>query len=78
MKHIKHSQQQNSKSVSASAAAGLHQNKIDFVPAPGDVARRAYFSYESHGSHQGKDVQYWLAAESELIAEHKASAAAQL
>jgi len=79
MKHNKHSQQQTSKSASAAeASAGLNPNAIDFAPAPDEVAKRAYFSYESQGSVPGNQVQHWLAAESELIAEHKASPAAQL
>ncbi|NOS72602.1 MAG: DUF2934 domain-containing protein [Verrucomicrobia bacterium] len=39
------------------------------MPAPDEVARRAYFSYENQGSVPGNHVQHWLAAEAELIAE---------
>jgi Protein of unknown function (DUF2934) len=46
-------------------------NEINFVPSPDEVARRAYFSYENQGSLPGRDVQHWLAAEAELIAERK-------
>ena len=49
--------------------AALNQNEIDFAPAPDEVARRAYFSYENEGSLPGHDVQHWLKAEAELIAE---------
>jgi hypothetical protein len=33
------------------------------------VARKAYFAYENQGSQPGHEVQHWLAAEAELIAE---------
>ncbi|HWN95219.1 MAG TPA: DUF2934 domain-containing protein [Methylomirabilota bacterium] len=42
---------------------------VDFVPSADEVARRAYFSYVNHGSAPGHDVQHWLVAEAELIAE---------
>jgi hypothetical protein len=74
MKHKKFSQDQNQKPASGSrptAAANLNQNEIDFVPAPDEVARRAYFSYVNQGSPQGHEVQHWLAAEAELITERK-------
>jgi hypothetical protein len=47
----------------------LNQSGIDFAPAADEVARRAYFSYVNQGSLQGHEVQHWLAAEAELIAE---------
>jgi Protein of unknown function (DUF2934) len=50
-------------------AAELNQIETDFVPSPDEVARRAYFSYENQGSLPGHEVQHWLAAEAELIAE---------
>jgi hypothetical protein len=53
------------------AAAGINQNEIDFVPSPDEVARRAYFSYVNQGSSPGHEVQHWLAAEAELLAERK-------
>ena len=74
MKHNKFFQDQNQKPAGASrlpAAADLNQNEIDFTPAPDEVARRAYFSYENQGSLPGHDVQHWLKAEAELIAERK-------
>jgi hypothetical protein len=49
----------------------LNQNKIDFVPSPDEVARRAYFSYVNQGSPQGRAVQHWLEAEAQLLAERK-------
>ena len=74
MKHNKFSQNQNQKPAGASssaAVADLKQNEIDFVPSPDEVARKAYFSYVNQGSLPGHDVQHWLEAEAELIAERK-------
>ena len=53
------------------SAAKRDISEINFVPSPDEVARRAYFSYENQGSLPGRDVQHWLAAEAELIAERK-------
>jgi hypothetical protein len=72
MKHKKFSQDQNLKTIDASratATAGLSQNEIEFVPSPDEVARRAYFSYVNQGSSQGHEVQHWLEAEAQLLAE---------
>ena len=43
--------------------------KIDFVPSPDEISRRAYFTYVNQGSRPGQDVQHWLDAETELLAE---------
>lgn len=51
------------------SAAALSKNEINFTPAPDEVARRAYFSYVNQGSLDGHEVQHWLKAEAELIAE---------
>jgi hypothetical protein len=70
VKHNNFFQNQNQKPGSAPRpVAALNQNEIDFAPAPDEVARRAYFSYENEGSLPGHDVQHWLKAEAELIAE---------
>jgi hypothetical protein len=72
MKHNKFSQDQSQKPASASrptAAANLNQNEIDFAPSPDEVARRAFFSYVNQGSLPGHDVQHWLEAEAQLLAE---------
>jgi hypothetical protein len=75
MKHNKHNKfplNQNQLPAGASrptAAADLNQNTNRFVPSADEVARKAYFSYVNEGSRQGHDVQHWLAAEAELIAE---------
>jgi hypothetical protein len=70
MKHNKLSQDQNPASASRpTAAADSNRNEIDFAPSPDEVARRAYFSYVNQGSPQGRDVQHWLEAEAQLLAE---------
>ena len=71
MRHKRISQDQNHKpdGVGLSAAANLSQDEINFVPSPDEVARRAYFSYVNEGSPQGRDVQHWLDAEAQSIAE---------
>jgi hypothetical protein len=45
------------------------QNESDFAPSPDEVARKAYFAYENQGSQPGHEVQHWLKAEADLIAE---------
>ena len=72
MKHNRSSHQQHQEAASAvrpTAAADLDQAGIDFVPSPDEVARRAYFSYVNQGSRPGHDVQHWLEAEADLLAE---------
>jgi hypothetical protein len=72
MKHNKNTYDQSQKSAGAAqpnGAANLSPSEMAFVPAPDEVARKAYFSYVNQGSSQGHEVQHWLAAEAELIAE---------
>jgi hypothetical protein len=72
MKHNKHTLNQNQKPASIEqpiTAVSLSQNEINFAPSPDEVARKAYFNYVNQGSSQGREVQHWLAAEAELIAE---------
>jgi hypothetical protein len=72
MKQKNFSQNQTQKPASASrptAAADVNQNEINFAPAPDEVARRAYFTYVNQGSLPGHEVQHWLAAEAQLLAE---------
>jgi hypothetical protein len=74
MKHIRHPQDQNQKQATAprpTATAGLSPDEIDFTPAPDEVARRACFTYVNQGSQDGHEVQHWLQAEAELIAERQ-------
>jgi hypothetical protein len=66
------SQNQNQQPAGAPqpvAAVNLKRKEDDFVPSPDEVARKAYFTYENEGAPQGRDVQHWLAAEAQLIAE---------
>jgi hypothetical protein len=72
MKHNKHSQGQiqNPANVPQPAAAHrLTSAEFNFTPTPDEVARRAYFTYVNEGSRDGHEVQHWLQAEAELIAE---------
>jgi len=71
MKHNNFPQNQNQKPASASwpTAAASNQNEINFTPTPDEVARKAYFSYVNQGSLPGHEVQHWLKAEADLIAE---------
>jgi hypothetical protein len=72
MKHNKNTYDHSQKPIEAArpiAAANLSASEMAFVPAPDEVARKAYFSYVNQGSSQGHEMQHWLAAEAELIAE---------
>jgi len=74
MKQTKHSQSQNQNpagNLRPVAFAATSKAEAEFVPAPDEVARKAYFSYVNQGSQQGHEVQHWLAAEAELIEERK-------
>lgn len=50
-------------------AADLDHSETDFVPSPDEVARRAYLNYMNQGAQPGRDVQHWLEAEKQLLAE---------
>ena len=70
MKH--HKLSKNQPTVIAprpTSAAGMDADEINFAPSPDEVARKAYFAYENHGSQPGHEVQHWLKAEADLIAE---------
>jgi hypothetical protein len=74
MKHNKLSQHQNqilAGAASLTAASDINPSGIDFTPSPDEVARRAYFSYVNQGSLPGQDVQHWLEAEKQLLAERE-------
>jgi len=74
MKQKNSAQDQNQKPVNPprpTAAARMDSGETDFAPAADEVARRAYFAYENQGSLQGHEVQHWLTAEAELIAERQ-------
>lgn len=71
MKHNNLTRSQNQKPANTPrpATAALSQNETNFAPSADEVSRRAYFSYENEGSLPGHDVQHWLKAEADLIAE---------
>ena len=66
MSKHKFPQDQNPKPARASGLAAVVEDEIDFAPSPGEAA-----SYVSRGSPQGHEVQHWLAAEAQLLAERK-------
>lgn len=70
MKNNRYPQDQNQKPASdPRPKLTADANESNFVPSPDEVARRAYFSYVNQGSSSGHEVQHWLAAEAEMIAE---------
>jgi hypothetical protein len=74
MKHNQHPQKQNQSPANAprpELTAALNTGEMGFNPSPDEVARKAYFTYVNQGSRDGHEVQHWLAAEAELIAERK-------
>ncbi len=62
-------QSQNSTAARPPAPTALSRDETNFTPAPDEVARRAFFAYENQGSQSGHEVQHWLQAEADLIAE---------
>ena len=50
-------------------AAEMNGKSVNFTPSTDEVARRAYFAYVNEGSLPGQDVQHWLEAEKQLLAE---------
>ena len=72
MKHKTFYQDKNQKVLDpplTTATKKLEQDAKDFAPAPDEVARKAYFTYENESSRPGRDVQHWLKSEADLIAE---------
>ncbi len=72
MKHNNYkSHQKAATKAEARPTSGAIVNPEDkyFAPSVDEVARRAYFSYANQGSLPGHDVQHWLKAEADLIAE---------
>jgi hypothetical protein len=55
------------------STARIDQNEKSFAPSPDEVRRKAYFCYENEGSQPGHEVQHWLKAEADLIAERNLS-----
>jgi hypothetical protein len=72
MKRNKYPEGQNSRTPSPellTSTAELNRLAIDSPPQADEVANKAYFSYLNQGSLPGHDVQHWLQAEAELLAE---------
>jgi hypothetical protein len=72
MKHNQFHQQRNQQApIPARLPAVEEQKRLEneFAASQDEVARRAYFTYVNQGSQQGHDVQHWLQAEAQLIAE---------
>jgi len=71
MKNNNFIQNQNQKpaGLPRPTTAPVNQAETVFAPSADEVSRKAYFCYVNQGSPQGHDVQHWLAAEAELIAE---------
>jgi hypothetical protein len=62
-------QSQNPVAPRQPAPTALSRKENSFIPAPDEVARRAFFAYENQGSQPGQEVEHWLKAEADLIAE---------
>jgi hypothetical protein len=70
MKHHKLSKtQQAVMAPQPTLAVVAGQNETDFAPSPDEVSRKAYFCYKNEGSLPSHEVQHWLKAEADLIAE---------
>jgi hypothetical protein len=72
MKHKKFAEDEYQKTLGTSLTTAVNESNQDELgspPSPDEVARRACFSCVTESSLQGHEVRYWLAAESELIAE---------
>jgi hypothetical protein len=69
MKHRRHQDQQEQhhsvRAVRSAAVATPRALTTD------EVAKRAYFIYLNQGSPQGREMDHWLSAEAELIADTK-------
>ncbi len=50
-------------------AGALAAGALNFIPSPDEVSRKAYFAYVNQGSQPGHEVQHWLKAEADLIAD---------
>jgi hypothetical protein len=70
MKHHKLSKTQQAViAPRPTSSAGIDPNENYFSPSTDEVARKAYFAYENQGSQPDHEVQHWLKAETDLIAE---------
>ncbi|MDB6056780.1 MAG: hypothetical protein JWO95_624 [Verrucomicrobiales bacterium] len=73
MKHRKN-QDQFQKPVSTARSAAIADPTTSASPhvtTVEEVSRKAYFIYLNQGSPQGREMDHWLSAEAELIADAK-------
>jgi hypothetical protein len=52
-------------------APNLSEKEIGLATSPDEAARKSYFSPVNPGSRQGHEVQHWLEAEAQWLAERK-------
>ncbi|MDZ4403586.1 DUF2934 domain-containing protein [Prosthecobacter sp.] len=52
------------------ATEPMNDNITPFAPTEDEIADRAYLKFQNQGASDGHDLTHWLAAETELIAEH--------
>jgi hypothetical protein len=52
------------------AVSTLNKCQDDFSPDWNEISKLAYFNHVSRGSRPGHDVEEWLEAEAQLVAEH--------
>jgi hypothetical protein len=50
--------------------SNLNKRHSDFSPAWNEISKLAYFNYVNRGWQPGGDVEDWLEAELQLLAEH--------
>jgi hypothetical protein len=53
------------------ASTPRDQSENSPPPSPEEVAFRAYLNFQNHGAADGHDVEDWLRAEAELMAERR-------
>ena len=51
-------------------------NKTEMKPSHEEIAAKASQLWEQGGRHSGKDLEYWVQAEKELLAAHRQGAQA--
>jgi len=76
MKHKNSSRKQSKAAVTllqSAVRAHVNSSAIDFSPSADEVAMRAYYNFISKGSKPGHDLQHWLEAETQLLAERSYS-----
>jgi len=53
----------------------MQSNPLDrnFVPSKEEIEKRAYYIFLNNGGTNGYDLDHWLEAELQLVAEHNAA-----